>query len=100
MTNNSQSVKYVKPHLAKCIDHVREGGGPVIITQNGATVALLVNAAEYERTQHAFAILKRVVMADKNIREGRVYTHDEVFADARKRAAEIRKAKAERKPAR
>jgi prevent-host-death family protein len=100
MTTSAQSVSYVKAHLAQCIDQVREGGGPLIITQNGATAAVLQDAESYERTQQALLMMKLVAMADKNVRDGKVHTVDAVFAEARKRAAAIRKDAKSRKSGR
>ena len=91
MFTNAQSVSYVKAHLAKVIDEVQSGRGPVIITQNGATAAVIQDAEEYERTQQALVMLKLAAFAEQNRRQGKVHTHDEVFTAARKRLAEWRK---------
>jgi prevent-host-death family protein len=94
MAVKAQSVSYVKAHLAQVIEDVRGGGGPMIITQNGTTAAILQDPESYERTQQALAMLKLVAMAEDDVRHGRVHTHDEVFAAARKRLAARRKASA------
>jgi prevent-host-death family protein len=94
MAVNAQSVSYVKAHLAQVIDGVRRGGGPMIVTQNGSTAAIIQDPESYERTQQALAMLKLVAMAEEDRRHGRVHTHDEVFGAARKRLAARRKAMA------
>lgn len=94
MTVRAQSVSYVKSHLAQVIDEVRDGGGPMIVTQNGSTAAIIQDPESYERTQQAMAMLKLVAMADEDVRKGRTHTHVEVFAAARKRLAARRKASA------
>jgi prevent-host-death family protein len=91
MAVRAQSVSYVKAHLAQVIDDVRDGGGPMIVTQNGATAAVIQDPESYERTQQAMAMLKLVALADEDVRRGRVHTHDEVFAAARKRLANRQK---------
>jgi prevent-host-death family protein len=91
MATRAQSVSYVKANLAKVIDQVQNGGGPLIITQNGATAAVLQDAEEYERTHQALVMLKIAAMAEKNRREGKVHTPKAVFAAARKRLTELRK---------
>ena len=87
MAVRAQSVSYVKAHLAQVIDEVRNGSGPMLITQNGATTAVIQDPESYERTQQAMAMLKLVAMADADIRKGRVHTNAAVFATARKRLA-------------
>jgi prevent-host-death family protein len=94
MSVRAQSVSYVKSHLAQVIEEVRDGGGPMFITQNGATTAVIQDPESYERTQKALAMLKLVAMAEEDIRKGRVHTHAEVFTAARKQLAARRKAEA------
>jgi prevent-host-death family protein len=92
MTTEAQSVSYVKAHLAKVIERVRQGAGPLIVTQNGATAAVIQDAESYERTQQALVMLKLAALAEDDRRRGRVHSHDEVFAAARKRLAARRSA--------
>ena len=94
MAVRAQSVSYVKAHLAQVIDEVCDGGGPMLITQNGATTAVIQDAESYERTQQAMAMLKLVAMADEDVRKGRVHSSENVFAAARKRLMTRRKADA------
>ena len=94
MAVRAQSVSYVKANLARVIDSVRDGGGPLIITQNGATAAIIQDPESYERTRQALAVLKLAALADEDVRAGRVHGHDEVFTAARKRLAERRKSQA------
>jgi prevent-host-death family protein len=84
MAIRAQSVSYVKSHLAQVIEEVRDGGGPMLITQNGATSAIIQDPESYERTQQALAMLKLVAMANEDVRKGRIHTHEAVFSEARK----------------
>ena len=94
MAVRAQSVSYVKSHLAQIIDEVRDGNGPMLITQNGATTAVIQDPESYERTQQAMAMLKLVAMADEDVRKGRVHSHADVFAAARKRLSARQKTEA------
>lgn len=94
MAIRAQSVSYIKAHLAQVIDEVRDGGGPMIVTQNGSTAAIIQDPESYERTQQAMAMLKLVAMADEDVRKGRTHTHEAVFTAARKRLAARQKARA------
>ncbi len=88
MVVRSQSVSYVKSHLAQAIKDIGDGNGPLIITQKGATAAVLQDAESYKRTQDALAMLKLVAMAEHDVSKGRTHTHQQVFAEARRRLKE------------
>ncbi len=87
MVVRAQSVSYVKAHLAQVIDQVRDGGGPMIVTQNGATAAIIQDPETYERTQQALAMLKLVAMGEADVAKGRTVTHAQVFRSLKKRLA-------------
>lgn len=91
MSTRAQSVSYVKAHFAQVIDQVRKGGGPMIVTQNGASAAVIQDPESYERTQQALLMMKLVSMGMEDVARGRTHTHDEVFSAARKRLAARRK---------
>jgi prevent-host-death family protein len=93
MSTHAQSVSYVKAHLAQVIDQVRKGGGPVIVTQNGASAAVIQDPESYERTQQALLMMKLVSMGMEDEARGRTHSHDEVFSAARKRLGALRKRK-------
>jgi len=83
MTVHAQPTSYVKSHLAQVIDSVRGGGGPMLITQNGVTAAVIQDAVTYQRTQDALIMLKLVALAKVSVAKGRTRTHKQVFDDAR-----------------
>lgn len=87
MTIRAQSISYVKAHLAQVIDQIREGGGPMIVTQNGATAAIIQDPESYERTQQALAMLKLVAMGEADVAKGRTVSHAKVFSSLKKRLA-------------
>ena len=87
MVVRAQSVSYVKAHLAQVIDQVRDGGGPMIVTQNGATAAIIQDPETYERTQQALAMLKLVAMGEADVAKGRTVAHAQVFRSLKKRLA-------------
>ena len=93
MSTRAQSISYVKAHLAQVIDQVRKGGGPMIVTQNGASAAVIQDSESCERTQQALLMMKLVSMGMEDVARGRTYSHDEVFSAARKRLTALRKAK-------
>ncbi len=88
MSVRAQSVSYVKSHLAQVIEAVRDGGGPILVTQKGAAAAIIEDATSYQRTQDALAMLKLVAIAKHSAAAEKTYTHKQVFAEARARLKE------------
>jgi len=99
MAVRAQSVSYVKAHLAQVIDEVRDGGGPMIVTQNGASTVVIQDHESYQRTRDALLMLKLVAMGDADIAKGRTVTHAEVFRSVKRqlKARIVADAKAEKR---
>lgn len=87
MTIRAQSISYVKAHLAQVIDEVRDGGGPMIVTQNGASSVVIQHHESYERTREALMMLKLVAMGEADVAKGRTVSHAQVFRSLKKRLA-------------
>lgn len=81
----TKSVSYVKAHLAEVIDSVRESHDPVVITQNGASTAVIQDHESYQRTQQALAMLKLIAMGERDIEKGRTIPQEEVFRSLKQR---------------
>jgi prevent-host-death family protein len=81
----TQSVSYVKAHLAEVIDSVRASHDPLVITQNGANTAVLQDHESYQRTRQALAMLKLVAMGEQDIAKGRTVPQAEVFRSLKQR---------------
>ncbi len=81
----TQSVSYVKAHLAEVIDSVRASHDPVVITQNGANTAVIIDHDSYQRTRQALAMLKLVAMGEQDIAKGRRISQAEVFRSLKQR---------------
>ena len=76
----SQTVSYVKAHLAEVLASVRSSREPVVITQNGEGAAVLQDLETFERSRRALAMLKVVAMGEADVAAGRVTGQREVFA--------------------
>ena len=81
----TQSVSYVKAHLAEVLDAVRDNHDPVTITQNGAPSAVIVDHESYQRTRDALALLKLVAMGEQDLVKGETSPQAQVFSNARAR---------------
>lgn len=92
----TQSVSYVKAHLAEVIDTVRTSHDPLVITQNGANTAVIVDHESYQRTRQALAMLKLIAMGESDVAKGRTLPQAEVFMSLKQRL-QARIAKPEKK---
>ena len=81
----SQSVSYVKAHLAEVIHEVNASRNPLVVTQNGASTVVIQDHESYQRTRDALMMLKLVAMGEADVAKGRTISHVEVFGSLKKR---------------
>ena len=56
---------------------------PVIITERGKPTAVVVDLEAFERLQEKLELMEAVLEGEKDFREGRAKTLDQVFRDTR-----------------
>lgn len=76
-------ISYVKAHASEIIKELAEGGGPLVVTQNGESKAVIQSVEDYERTQETLAMLKLLTMSEREVQAGRVRPVADVFRDLR-----------------
>ncbi len=81
----AKSISYVKAHLAEVIEELRSAQGPLVITQNGASRAVLQDHESYERMRAALAMLKLVALGERDVAEERTRSQLVVFRDLRRK---------------
>lgn len=72
-------ISYLKANTASMLDQVNNTHRPVIITQNGEARAVLQDAESFESMRKTLGLLKLLAQSEKDIQEGRVIDHDELF---------------------
>jgi prevent-host-death family protein len=90
----SQSIKpisYLKSHASELIRDISENQGTLVVTHNGEAKVVVQDIHSYERMQETLALLKRLAMSSKSIKEGKVKPVKQAFADIRKKIKERRK---------
>ena len=65
----------VRTGIAGCIKQVRDTKRPVVITQNGKGVAVLLDASEYENMQERIELLTDVQTSLGQLASGHGITH-------------------------
>lgn len=67
--------------VATFVKQINETGRPMVLTQRGRGVAVLVDAQEYERMQDRLDLLEEIYKAEEQIAKGQGISHE----DARSR---------------
>jgi prevent-host-death family protein len=67
----------VRIGIANCIKQVRDTKRPVIITQHGKGVAVLLDASEYENMQEKLELLTDVQTSLSQLAHGQGIAHEE-----------------------
>ena len=78
----------MKSRAADLLKQVNDTHRPVVITQNGEPKAVLQDPASYESMRNAIGLLKLIAQGEEAVREGRIKSQEDVFADLEKRLAE------------
>ncbi len=68
----------IKPGDRVCLD------GPVVLTVNGNLKAVLIKAKEYEKVVNALAMLKLMINADNDVKEGKFREATSFFKEFRR----------------
>ena len=77
-------VTSLKRRATKIISQVQRKKEPVLITQRGLPAAYLVGVKEFEALQYRLLVLEGIALGEKDLREGRVVTHEEAKKRLRK----------------
>jgi prevent-host-death family protein len=75
----------LKANAAGMLEEIAETRNPVIITQNGRAKAVLQDVKSYEETQETLALLKLLLLRQKDVIAGRTKPAREVLERLRKK---------------
>ncbi len=81
ITEDIRSITDLKRNTSAVLKQVHTTGRPVVLTVNGKAEAVLLDAGEYERTMNAFNLLKLLVAAEEDVKEGRVSEAGKFFRE-------------------
>jgi len=88
ITKDIRSITELKRDTNTILRHIHTSGRPVVLTVNGKAEAVIMDAAEYEKTTQALNLLKLLIPAEEDVKEGRM-SEATSFFEAFKRAKEI-----------
>lgn len=78
-------ITYMKTHSAELVAEVNKKRSPVVITQNGAPRAVVMDVASYERIQDALILLKLISQSEDALQKGRWLSQSQMERELRKR---------------
>ena len=80
LSDQTQTVSYLKEYASEIVRTLGDRGEPVIITQDGEAKAVLQDIHSYKQTQETMAMLKILAAGNRQIEANRVKTAEEVFS--------------------
>ena len=78
-------ITYMKTHSAELVAEVNKKRSPVVITQNGAPRAIVMDVESYERLQDALVLLKLIAQSEEDLQKGRWISQAQMERELRKR---------------
>lgn len=66
--------------VAAFVRHVHETGRPIVLTQHGRGVAVLMDVREFDAMQERLEVLQDIRIAEEQLRNGESLSHSEVKA--------------------
>ncbi|MCV6608935.1 MAG: type II toxin-antitoxin system Phd/YefM family antitoxin [Campylobacterales bacterium] len=85
LSEDIKPISYLKSKTAEVINRVNENQRSVIITQNGEAKAVVQDIKSYENLQNSLNLLKLIIHSEKEIEEGKVQEHSEMFEELEKK---------------
>ncbi|MCP3957785.1 MAG: type II toxin-antitoxin system Phd/YefM family antitoxin [bacterium] len=77
----------MKTQAAELLRTVSETRRPVVITEDGEPMGVLLDVASYQSLKDTSLMLKLIGLSEDEERAGKTMPQDEVFAEARQRLA-------------
>jgi prevent-host-death family protein len=85
ISENIQPISYLQANTAEIIENLNITHQPMIITQNGKAAMVIQSVRDYEQTLESLALLKLLAQSQQAIKEGKVVSSAEAFAQLRQR---------------
>lgn len=86
-------VSVLKANASQILNELDETGNPVVITQNGKPMGVLVSIEEYSQKEKSLALLKIIAQSSQAIAAGDHKPADEVIERLRRKVRVARNAK-------
>ncbi len=80
--SNIIPVSDLRQDAAKLLKQLNKNNDPLIITQRGRAVAVMIGVEAYEKSEHEKELLRLLAKGDREIELGEGYDLDTVLAEA------------------
>ena len=77
---NIQPISFLKTNTSDVVKQVQETRQPVLITVNGKVQAVVQDPLSYQKMHDQLTLLRVLAHGQKQIEQGKVTDHDDVFA--------------------
>lgn len=77
-SDHIKPISYLRSNTARIVEELNDTRSSMIITQNGEAKAVLQDIVSYEETQETLALLKILALGQKQIKEGKVFSFEDV----------------------
>ena len=81
ISKDIKPITYLKSKAPDLLKQINETHRPVVITQNGEPKAVLQDPESYENMRNAIGILKLISLSEQDIKDGKLKSQEEVFAN-------------------
>jgi len=81
ISRDIKPVTYLKSRASALLKQINETHRPVVITQNGEPRAVLQDPESYENMRNTIGLLKLISLGEKDIKDGKSKSQEEVFAN-------------------
>jgi prevent-host-death family protein len=78
-------ITYMKTHSAELVEAVNKKRSPIVITQNGAPRAVVMDVESYEQIQDALILLKLISQSEEALQKGQWLSQAQMEKELRKR---------------
>jgi len=84
LAKDIKPISELKRDTSGIVGYVSKTKKPVLITQNGVSVAMVVNVEEYQNEKRKLHLLQALAKGEKDVREGKIIPLKTVLEDLQK----------------
>ncbi len=81
LSTDIKPASHLKAHTDSVLKQLNETHRPLIITENGEAKAVLQDLESYENMKNALGLMKLIAQGEKDIRNGKTQTNEEIFEE-------------------